>query len=165
MTDCKNCNYTDEYCASGECTSQLPRNGSQKGDLTSQWHKGELPNDEYYVVNKYNVIEKVRYCKEFKGFCDNEKDLVKEVLAEVPDYVEWKQAQERLSKLEKMQYSYTPEEWNIMLKTVNHTREENDNLKKIIGYMIDELVDRKNGASLVDYFSHDLIDEIMEALK
>lgn len=130
-------------------TSQLPRNGSQKGDLTSQWHKGELPNDEYYVVNKYNVIEKVRYCKEFKGFCDNEKDLVKEVLAEVPDYVEWRNM-----------VNCACEEHEANKRLI----EENDNLKKIIGYMIDELVDRKNGASLVDYFSHDLIDEIMEAL-
>ena len=131
-------------------TSQSPRNGSQKGDLTSQWHKGELPNDEYYIVNKYNVIEKVRYCKEFKGFCDNEKDLVKEVLAEVPDYVEWRNM-----------VNCACEEHEANKRLI----EENDNLKKIIGYMIDELVDRKNGASLVDYFSHDLIDEIMEALK
>lgn len=149
MTDCKNCNYTDEYCASGECTSQSPRNASQKGDLTSQWHKGELPNDEYYVVNKYNVIEKVRYCKEFKGFCDNEKDLVKEVLAEVPDYVDWRNM-----------VNCACEEHEANKSLI----EENDNLKKIIGYMISELVDREDGASLVDYFSHDLIDEIMEAL-
>ena len=81
---------TEKFIEENYDTSQSPRNGSQNGDLTSQWHKGELPNDEYYVVNKYNVIEKVRYCKEFKGFCDNEKDLVKEVLAEVPDYIEWR---------------------------------------------------------------------------
>ena len=44
----------------------------------------------------------------------------------------------------------------INIEEVLKLQEENDNLKKIIGYMIDELV---------DYFSHDLIDEIMEALK
>ena len=45
-------------------------------------------------------------------------------------YEEWQakleenaQLKERISKLEKMQYSYTPEEWNTMLRTVNRTKE------------------------------------------
>lgn len=39
---------------------------------------------------------------------------------------------ERISKLEKMQYSYTPEEWNTMLRTVNRTSEQNAKLKELL---------------------------------
>ena len=118
-------------------TSQLPRNGSPKGDLTSQWRKGELKlGEHYYYTTIFSpTIHIQNFTRDVVSFQDF-KETVAEVLAPVPSYDEWK------AKLE-----------------------ENDNLKKIIGYMIDELVDRKNGASLVDYFSHDLIDEITEALK
>lgn len=130
-------------------------------DLTSQWHKGELPEEtECYVrVNGGIYLGSIRY----KNGCHNKKlpyiksfngqfitKHVEEVLAEVPDYVEWRNM-----------VNCACEEHEANKRLI----EENDNLKKIIGYMIDELVDRKNGASLVDYFSHDLIDEITEALK
>lgn len=88
--DCKNCPYTDEYCASGECTSQSPRNGSQKGDLTSQWKKGELNRNKiYYYETPFNTADTASgywLC----NHCDTEKDKI-EILGEVPSYDEWKE--------------------------------------------------------------------------
>lgn len=100
MTDCKNCKYTDEYCASGDCnkissTSQSPRNGSQKGDLTAQWCKGELPSGWYYLkvneelanypviaecVGDYNLGLPLSY------FYDFDVAKIEQVLAPVPSY-------------------------------------------------------------------------------
>jgi hypothetical protein len=102
-------------------------------DLTEQWKKGELPDGYYYcrlILN--NMKPSIERCRAHCIPLGVSADRGEQVLAEVPDYVEWKQAQERISKLEKMQYSYTPEEWNMMLKTVNRTREENDNLKDLL---------------------------------
>lgn len=41
MTDCKNCKYTDEYCASGDCTSQ--------NDLTEKWVNIYKYGDSYWT--------------------------------------------------------------------------------------------------------------------
>ena len=115
-------------------------------DLTEKWKKGELPEGHYYVKDGENMI--AEYIDGY--FYNNGNPMtsfsggVDEVLAEVPDYVEWRnmvncaceeheankrlieeneQLKERVSKLKKMQYSYTPEEWNMMLRTVNRTKE------------------------------------------
>lgn len=85
-------------------------------------------------------------------------DILKEYEAHqtpVPSYDEWKQLKERVSKLEKMQYSYTPEEWNTMLRTVNRTKELLKECRPYIGfdtYEFDEKVSK-------------LLDKIDEVLK
>lgn len=83
MTDCKNCNYTDEYCASGDCT--LGDN-----NLTEQMHKGELPYAEYYI--KLGGGEYTNDVWDVGGWQSFNKkgDVVVEVLAPVPSYDEWK---------------------------------------------------------------------------
>ena len=104
MTDCKNCKYTDEYCASGECTSQSPRNGSQKGDLTSQWRKGELPEGHYYVKDGENMIAEY-----LDGYFYNDGNPmtsfsggVDSVLEKVPSYEEWKAKLEENAQLKEL---------------------------------------------------------------
>lgn len=90
MTDCKNCKYTDEYCASGECTSQSPRNHlattSQVSDLTEQWKNGKLPVGWYYIK-----IADIVFIDFFEGkVWKNKKDeYIDEVLAPVPSYEEY----------------------------------------------------------------------------
>lgn len=95
--DCKNCPFTDEYCASGECTSQSPRNGSQKGDLTSQWKKGELNRNKiYYYETPFNTADTASgywLC----NHCDTEKDKI-EILGEVPSYDELQNMNEAVNQ-------------------------------------------------------------------
>ena len=60
-------------------------------DLTEQWKKGELPSG-WYWVDCYSVDGAVmlEYIPQHNGFSYEEKELVQAVLAEVPDYVEWR---------------------------------------------------------------------------
>lgn len=97
MSDCKNCKYTDEYCASGDCNSQNTKNEQQKDlcitddTLTEQWKKGELPEGHYYVKDGENMIAEY-----LNGYFYNDGNPmtslsggVDEVLAPVPSYEEW----------------------------------------------------------------------------
>lgn len=52
-------------------------------DLTEQWKKGELLEDFYYVRCAWSDEVEIRYVH-------NGVDDWKEVVAEVPDYVEWR---------------------------------------------------------------------------
>lgn len=89
MTDCKNCNYTDEYCASGECTSQSPRNGSQKGDLTSQWKKGELKPGLYYGADYAGFTHFYMFdAWTMRYLTGMPATNIKEIVATVPSYDE-----------------------------------------------------------------------------
>lgn len=84
MTDCKNCKYTDEYCASGDCTIG-------NNNLTEQWKKGELPEGVYWVeysVDGINGVEMMKYIPELNGFSFK---IIKQVLAPVPSYEEYEQ--------------------------------------------------------------------------
>lgn len=128
-------------------------------DLTEQWKKGELNRNKiYYYETPFNTTDTA------SGFwlcnhLDTEKDKV-QILEEVPSYEELQnmneavnqamsaniklveqnaQLKERVSKLEKMHYSYTPEEWNTMLRTVNRTSEQNAQLKELLKWCRDEL--------------------------
>lgn len=60
-------------------------------DLTDKWEKGELPSG-WYWVDCYSVDGAVmlEYIPQHNGFGYEEKELVQAVLAEVPDYVEWR---------------------------------------------------------------------------
>jgi hypothetical protein len=103
MTDCKNFNYTDEYCASGECTSQRPRNdlatASQVSDLTEQWKKGELP-EGWYWVKYYDEPDDeivIDYWEKKVGDWRNYLGI-KEVLAPVPSYAELQSMNEAVNQ-------------------------------------------------------------------
>ena len=65
-------------------------------DLTTQWKKGELPAGYYYVKNEFNNIFPSDYSESYDSINDavikdffTEVSEITEVLAEVPDYVEW----------------------------------------------------------------------------
>lgn len=60
-------------------------------DLTDKWKKGELP-EGWYWVDYYSVDGAVmlEYIPQHNGFGYEEKELVQAVLAEVPDYIEWR---------------------------------------------------------------------------
>lgn len=73
------------------------------------------------------------------------------------------QLKERVSKLEKMQYSYTPEEWNTMLRTVNRTSEQNAHLKELLSECLAHLTLGEEGASVTPL--NIVIDNIKEVLK
>lgn len=133
-------------------------------DLTDKWKKGEFiicnagKCQYYYVQNEeQREVIKTEYCL----FDDNTPNW--QILAPVPSYDEWKakleenaQLKERISKLEKMQYSYTPEEWNTMLRTVNRTKEL---LKECFEY-----IDWTDGTGS-PISQQKLLDEINEALR
>lgn len=92
ITDCKNCKYTDEYCASGDCNKiQANDLACNKISLTEQWKKGELPEGHYYVKDGENMI--AEYLDEY--FYNNGEPMtsfsggVEEVLDKVPSYEEW----------------------------------------------------------------------------
>jgi hypothetical protein len=51
-------------------------------DLTEQWKKGELPDDEYYCRTTHNSS----VCKHYLSNIDNENMI--EILAQVPSYEE-----------------------------------------------------------------------------
>ena len=93
MTDCKNCPYTDEYCASGDCE----RNADVSKTLTEKWKKGELNRNKiYYYETPFNTADTASgywLC----NHCDNEKDKI-EILGEVPSYEEWKELIESEAK-------------------------------------------------------------------
>lgn len=60
-------------------------------NLTEQWKKDKLPSG-WYWVDFYSVDSAVmlEYIPQHNGFCYEEKELVQAVLAEVPNYVEWR---------------------------------------------------------------------------
>lgn len=118
--------------------------------LTEQWKKGKLPSGWYYV--KGSRVEGIyAYTAEYLNNMYRPENGER-IIEQVPSYEEWQakleenaQLKERISKLEKMQYSYTPEEWNTMLRTVNRTKELLKRAKIILedegDYMIVQEID------------------------
>ena len=59
-------------------------------DLTDKWKKGELPEGWYWVeysIDEINGVAMMQYVPEFGGFSFT---IIKQVLAPVPSYDEWK---------------------------------------------------------------------------
>lgn len=77
-------------------TENVAKNVANKNsqDLTAQWKKGELPEGHYYIKTRSetNIDEYIQWYKDHG--IPSEKSFayfnVTEVLAEVPDYVEWR---------------------------------------------------------------------------
>ena len=59
--------------------------------LTEQWREGTLKDAEYYVKNKSNNVVVDYYCETTKSFATVFPFNVKEVLAPVPSYEEYKE--------------------------------------------------------------------------
>lgn len=120
MINCKNCKMTDEYCASGDCPNDT---------LTGQWKKGELPVGFYYIelpggrggngISKYTTF-----------ISPSSKIRIKEVVAPVPSYEEWRQ----LKEYERIVKSYygKPIDYDIACETVNKLLDEKNFLKEEI---------------------------------
>lgn len=88
MTNCKNCPYTDEYCASGDC--------ERDNNLTEQFDNDEITKGNYYCKSKLDGHECIAGFVSNKGLfdCNYNGTLNKgywEVLAPVPSYEEYEQ--------------------------------------------------------------------------
>lgn len=93
--DCKNCPFTDEYCASGDCNKiQAKDVACNKILLTEQCRRGELPEGWYWVkrVTWSECINMLYYWSDtfLDGDVPVDNDEIMEVLAPVPSYEEWK---------------------------------------------------------------------------
>ena len=131
MIDCKNCKYTDEYCASGDCTVQ--------NELTEQWKKGELPEGWYWVRIKTwcEYITMLYYTSDIflDGDVPVDNDKIIEVLAPVPSYDEWQakleentQLKELLKEWVQFEIEENPNDFTVMSERMselaNKTKED-----------------------------------------
>lgn len=101
MTDCKNCQYTDEYCASGDCE----RNADVSKTLTKPWKEGEYvrlikgPEQKLkYVKKMENIDKELTYYVSLTEYnevkrmllkANNEINKLKELLKECFEYIDW----------------------------------------------------------------------------
>ena len=95
--DCKNCPYTDEYCASGDCNEiQAKDVACNEISLTEKWKKGELPSGKYYYISTIYYPEIIQ--NYVGGFYDWEDGEIEQILAPVPTFDEWKEMVESEAK-------------------------------------------------------------------
>ena len=86
--------------------------------LTEQWRKGELPDDEYYCRTTHNSS----VCKHYLSNIDNENMI--EILAQVPSYEEW---QAKLEENKRLKHDVG----NLGYKIKNQRHEIDNRLKEI----------------------------------
>ena len=125
-------------------------------DLTEQWKKGELPSGYYYIIVKKEFSNRIDFYNSSATIWSyNSNDVIKQVLAPVPSYEEYK----RLKEVERKKGKLVNVNYKI--------KQENQQLKDIISKMCMELVDHDDDMSngLAEYFNQDLILEIYEVLK
>jgi hypothetical protein len=72
----------------------------QMSDLTEQWKKGELPEGDYYISNGDEIYPD--YYDRAEGFLKTYDYGVRRVIAEVPDYVEWRAKLEENAQLKEL---------------------------------------------------------------
>lgn len=118
-------------------------------DLTKDWKDGKLPAGRYWVKYRSGRIDDWDL---LGGKTIETKPEIVEVLAEIPDYVEWRNM-----------VNCACEEHEANKRFI----EENQQLKDVISKMCMELVDPDDDMSngLADYFNQDLLLEIHEVLK
>lgn len=83
-------------------------------DLTEQWKKGELPEGFYFVDDGAEVTIDYYLCDYWERHFDS---YVQQVLAEVPDYIEWKNYVN--GYCEEHNYNLKLQEENAKLKAKN----------------------------------------------
>ena len=122
-------------------------------NLTDKWRKGELESGWYYV-NYYSIDGAVmqEYLPQHNGFGYDEKNLVQEVLAPVPSYIELQSMNEAVNQA--MAANIKLVEQNKQLKDL--LKECRDELK----FMYDTY-----GQAYLKPFDDILIDKIDEVLK
>lgn len=79
--------------AAHSCVKESDLCDSAISNLTEQWKKGELKEGLYWIRYSIADIEDVaimEYIPPHNGFAYEEKEFIKEVLASVPSYDEWK---------------------------------------------------------------------------
>lgn len=115
-------------------------------DLTEQWKKGELKGEYYiattngkiYIVEFQNSIsvkkKKLSKVKSFKGYVY--KKTVKEVLAPVPSYEEWRRTFHYAGKYE--------HEYTSCVMEYENLKQENAKLKELLSKCLDELAEFNN---------------------
>lgn len=80
--------------------------------LTEQWKSVELPSGLYYFRKTDGLIY-IEFHDDYRGFCTPE-EYIKEVLAPVPRYNEYKRLQERLEIATKALKRYEDRQnWDI----------------------------------------------------
>lgn len=98
--------------------------GRMTKTLTEQWREGKLPENTYYVqfiCGRYGVYE----FEQFKGFgFDNDLAYIKEVIAPVPSYEEWKELKEQRDWYETRNYERAA--------LINKLREQLNEANKLI---------------------------------
>ena len=98
--------------------------------LTEQWREGTLPDGYYYTKGAFDDDI---YISHLDYEIEEDKRLpVEEVLAPVPSYEEYKELVSKTDKLEKMAFHYTPEEWNTMMRMVEHLQEQIKDANEVI---------------------------------
>lgn len=119
--------------------------------LTEQWHDGKLPEDTYYVrfiCGRYGVYE----FEQYKGFgFDNDLAYIKEVLAPVPSYEEWKHTKEKLKKATELNCNHAYKT-NKRRTQINNLKNENNQLREQLkekNIKLNELRHQRNEANEV----------------
>lgn len=143
MTDCKNCKYTDEYCASGDCNKIQANNlACNEISLTEQWKKGELKlGEHYYYTTIFSPTVHIQnFTRDVVSFQDF-KETVAEVLAPVPSYDEWKASyncmlENEVLRLKNAQLKELLKEW------VQFEIEENPNDFTVMSERMSELANK-----------------------
>ena len=99
--------------------------------LTEQWKKGELPDGFYYVKCDWSDEVEIRYVH-------NSVDDLKEIVAEVLSYDEWKQLIKEYERIV-TRYNMKPIDYEVACEMVNKLldekkafKEENTKLKKLL---------------------------------
>ena len=98
--------------------------------LTEQWKDGKLPENTYYVqfiCGRYGIYE----FEQFKGFgFDNDLAYIKEVLAPVPSYDEYKRLQEQLKEANEVIKKFEETE-------IGHKQKDGTYMLTVCGVIID----------------------------
>ena len=84
--------------------------------LTEQWKKGELPTGDYYVKPKNGQVFVYHINHSVKHIYHNHAGEIKEVLAPVPSYEEWKQLHKFLEEFNALDVAKENQQLKELLK-------------------------------------------------
>lgn len=99
MTDCKNCKYTDEYCASGDCPHD-----KTNYDILKEYEAHQTPVPSYDELQ--NMNKAVNECMAANIKLVEQNKELKELLKECRSFIEyvnaWDYGYELLDKIEEV---------------------------------------------------------------